>query len=62
MDINEEGTVAAAATAITTPRCSMPPPPREFHLNRPFLGLLVHDDTKTVLFMAHVNDPRSRNV
>ena len=59
VEVNEEGTEAAAATAFAvgvTP-LSEPPPPVEVTIDRPFIFLLRHSDTGAVLFMGRVLDP-----
>lgn len=56
VDVDEEGTVAAAASAVTMKR-SLPPQPYLFHADRPFVFMLVHCDTSCLLFVALVNEP-----
>jgi len=59
VDVNEEGTEAAAATAVIMIRpTSAPPPPVAFKADRPFLFLVRHNVTGSILFMGRVNDPR----
>ena len=57
--VNEEGTEAAAATAIGIIFTSMPSPPPVFKLDHPFLYSIVEKQTGTVLFLGMVNDPAS---
>ncbi|KAK4321056.1 hypothetical protein Pmani_008108 [Petrolisthes manimaculis] len=63
VEVNEEGTEAAAATVVITrvPRRlhRRPPPPIEFHCNRPFMFLLRDKVTKNLLFMGSYQDPRT---
>ena len=59
IDVNEEGTEAAAVTAIIFGTTSAPPPPPVIDLNRPFLMAIRDTKTGAILFMGAVNDPRS---
>ena len=53
--VDEEGTEAAAATAVD--RRASAPPAATFVVDRPFL-FVIHDvDTATPLFIGRVNDP-----
>jgi serpin B len=56
VDVNEEGTEAAAATGVAIKRSSIQPP-QEFNANRPFLFLIKENDTGSILFMGRVTDP-----
>jgi serine protease inhibitor len=58
--VDEAGTEAAAVTAVEMRSPSIPPPPKPFALNRPFLFAI--DDTKTgaILFIGIVVQPRER--
>ncbi|MBN1769714.1 MAG: serpin family protein [Deltaproteobacteria bacterium] len=61
VEVNEEGTEAAAATAVVMAPQGMPPSPREplrFHADRPFLFLIRENRTGLVLFAGRVGDPR----
>ena len=62
IEIDEEGTEAAAATAIAMWGAGIPkpPPPFEMIVDRPFLYVIADDATGTVLFLGTVNDPRNR--
>jgi serpin B len=53
VEVNEEGTVAAAATAVVMTR-SLPPPPIDFTIDRPFLFVVYDQLAKAVLFAAKV--------
>lgn len=61
--IYEEGTTAAAATAIMMyPTASIPPAPERiinFHADRPFLFFIFHQPSRTILFMGRVDEPHS---
>ena len=58
IDVMEEGTEAAAATAVTMVRSSAPAKAEEFHVDRPFLFYLVDNTTGAILFQGRVSDPR----
>ena len=55
--VDEQGTEAAAATAAVMGWQSIPPPPVEVHLDRPFLFIIRHRESGAVLFMGRVLDP-----
>lgn len=59
--VDEEGTVAAAATTgkLSLSSQKIPQPPLELRLDRPFLLLLRHLPTGTIVMMGRVSDPRS---
>lgn len=57
VEVNEEGTEAAAATGIDM-LTSAPPPPIPFVVDRPFLFLLRDEVTGADLFIGRVADPR----
>jgi serpin B len=61
VDVNEEGTEAAAATAVGVEIGSVPAPAPKatFHADHPFLFLIHEDTTGSILFMGRVADPRS---
>jgi len=56
IEVNEEGTEAAAATAIIM-ELSMVPDPNEFRADHPFIFLIQHEETGAVLFMGKVLNP-----
>ena len=57
--VDEKGTEAAAATGVTMRATSvMPAPPEVFTADRPFLFLIRHKPSGTVLFLGRVVDPR----
>ena len=58
VDVNEEGTEAAAATAVVMAPRGRPPRPKVFRADRPFLFLIREKATGTILFMGRVLDPR----
>jgi serpin B len=55
--VDEEGTEAAAATAVVVGVTSAPAEPKLFEANRPFLFLIRDRVTGTVLFVGRVLDP-----
>ncbi|XP_051971008.1 leukocyte elastase inhibitor-like [Xyrauchen texanus] len=56
VEVNEEGTEAAAATgAIMMMRCAMRP--ERFHADHPFLFFIRHNATKSVLFYGRFCSP-----
>lgn len=57
VDVNEEGTEAAAATAVIIERRVSAPPPPIFRADRPFVFLIRHLPTDTILFLGRVSDP-----
>ncbi len=59
LEIDEEGTEAAAATAIEMTLIAMPAEPVMIEFNRPFFFFMEEADTGTILFMGQlVNPPR----
>jgi serine protease inhibitor len=54
VEVNEEGTEAAAATAVGIRTTSMPP---QFVADHPFLFLIRENSTGTILFIGRVTDP-----
>ena len=56
VSVDEKGTEAAAATAASMMRCCKPTP-KEFKVDHPFLFVIRHEPTKTILFMGRVTDP-----
>ncbi|MDF7826337.1 serpin family protein [Pontiellaceae bacterium B12227] len=54
VEVNEEGTAAAAATAVGIRATSMPP---QFTADHPFLFLIRDNSTGTILFIGRVADP-----
>jgi serpin B len=60
VDLDEQGTRAAAVTVVTARATSLlldPPPPFDLRFDRPFLWAIEHRPTGTLLFLGIVNDP-----
>jgi serpin B len=60
VDVNEEGTEAAAATAVITARPTVamrPRPPIVFRADHPFIFLIRDNRSGGILFMGRVTDP-----
>jgi len=56
LEVDEEGTVAAAATAVVMRKAVEMPP--VFRADRPFVYLLRHRPTGAILFLGLLSDPR----
>ncbi|KAA0202114.1 hypothetical protein HAZT_HAZT001947 [Hyalella azteca] len=58
VEVSEEGTEAAAATALISFRSARPAGPSKFECNHPFL-FIIHDNvTKNILFMGAYKSPK----
>ena len=59
VDVNEEGTEAAAVTTVTVAASVMMRPlaPFEMLVDRPFLFVIADDATRVILFTGIINDP-----
>ena len=57
VEVNEEGTEAAAATAVVMKAGAMPGAPPVFRADHPFLFLIRDNITGSLLFMGRVVDP-----
>jgi serine protease inhibitor len=61
LDVNEQGTTAAAATEVEIEGRGMPadqPEPFEMIVNRPFFCAIVDRDTGTILFLGAIVNPQ----
>ena len=62
IDVDEDGTEAAAATAITMMKSIAPQPkseePEVFRVDRPFLFYVTDNATGAILFQGRISDPR----
>ena len=54
VDVNEEGTEAAAATAVVMQLLSYSDPPPEFRADHPFLFLIRHNPSGSILFLGRI--------
>jgi len=59
IDVTEEGTEAAAATATTMMTTSAPARIEPFVVDRPFLFYIADEATGAILFQGRISDPRS---
>jgi serine protease inhibitor len=57
VDVNEKGTEAAAATGAVATVTSVPPPPKEFRADHPFLFLIRHRRSGSILFIGRLQNP-----
>ncbi len=57
VDVNEEGTEAAAATAVVIMRESAGPSYPVFHADHPFVFMIQDNETGSILFVGKVADP-----
>ena len=57
IEVNEEGSEAAAATAMMMKTYMMPAPPKKFYCNRPFLFAIRDNLTGMMLFVGRVVNP-----
>jgi serpin B len=57
VDVNEEGTTAAAATAVVMMGRGEPEPPPVFRADHPFVFMIREKRTKCVLFLGRLMDP-----
>jgi len=58
VEVNEEGTEAAAATAVIMQECvSIPEEPKIFKADHPFIFIIEQKKTGNILFLGRVNEP-----
>lgn len=57
VDVNEEGTEAAAATAVVIARTAAPLRPLTFKADHPFVFLIRDNRTGSILFLGRLSDP-----
>jgi serpin B len=57
VDVNEEGTEAAAATGVVMKLTSVAPPPPIFRADHPFFLLIRDNHTGSILFMGRLENP-----
>jgi serpin B len=61
VEVNEEGTEAAAATVIgvkMTSSIELPEEPKVFNANHPFMFYIIDNKTKTILFFGSIVEPK----
>ena len=58
VDVNEEGTEAAAATAAVIPQSTFTPEPTVFRADHPFVFMIRANRTGSILFMGRVTNPK----
>lgn len=57
VEVNEEGTEAAAATAVVMTERSVPARPPTFRADHPFIFLIQEKRTGSILFVGRLSDP-----
>ena len=57
VEVNEEGSEAAAATGVVMMMRSMPLPPPALEVNHPFMFVIKDKLTGMILFSGRVTDP-----
>jgi serpin B len=57
ISVNENGTEAAAATAVIIGTTALPPPSIEISIDHPFIFMIRHNSTGAILFLGRVLDP-----
>ena len=57
LEMDEEGTTAAAAAAVIMKTRSIPRPPLQLTFDRPFVMAVVHVPTGAPIFVARINEP-----
>ena len=60
IEVTEQGTEAAAATAVMMAPASMPSHIEPFVVDRPFLFYIVDEATGAILFAGRISDPRAK--
>ncbi|MGD0077523.1 MAG: serpin family protein [Sedimentisphaerales bacterium] len=61
VDVNEEGTEAAAATGVVMKLTSVEAPPPVFRADHPFIFLIRDNHTGSILFIGRVANPALKN-
>jgi len=60
IEVNEEGSEAAAATAVVMGTKSAPIRLAEFKADRPFIFLIRHKATGSILFLGRITNPAAK--
>lgn len=58
LDLDENGTEAAAVTAVVAGTTSAPPEPTVMKVDRPYLMAIVDNQTKTLAFVGRILEPK----
>ncbi|MEN8138699.1 MAG: serpin family protein [Bacteroidota bacterium] len=58
IDVNEEGTEAAAVTVVGMEYTSIEPQPITFNANKPFIYMIKENVTGSICFMGRLGDPK----
>lgn len=61
VEVNEEGTEAAAATGVVMGLRSIPTPPPVFRADHPFIFLIQDNSTGSILFAGRVMNPATKS-
>ena len=61
IEVDEDGTTAAAATSVGIGTTAIGPGGPEFHAIRPFLFFITEEDTGAILFAGKVENPLLTN-
>jgi serpin B len=61
IEVNEEGTEAAASTSVGVSLTAVGPTAVEFHADHPFLFFITEEDTGAILFMGQLSDPTTES-
>ena len=59
VEVNEQGTEAAAATGVVITATSLPPPKPVFRADHPFVFLIRDVQSGSILFLGRVSNPAS---
>ena len=59
VDVNEEGTEAAAATGVTMETLGMPEPPPVFRADHPFVFMIRDKASGNILFLGRLMNPKA---
>jgi len=59
--VDEEGTEAAAATAVVMRKTSVPAPPKVFRADHPFIFIIRDNRSGSILFMGRVMNPQKQD-
>lgn len=57
VEVNEEGTEAAAATAVIGTTDSVGPEPKIFRADHPFIFIIQDKETGLIIFLGKVSNP-----